>query len=175
MMDDMQQVRTIIQGEFAVSSCADQVFATVLGSCVAVCLTDPSRGIGGMNHFLLPGRRATDGHDIRYGAYLMELLINGLLKAGACKRDMRAKVFGGAWMGATPTDIGAGNVAFAQEFLASEGIPILSSSVGGTKGRKIRFWPGTGRAQQSLLGDASGLAVTEVPTRHKAAASVTLF
>ncbi len=48
----------IIQGEYNVSDDPDAVLTTLLGSCVAACLRDPVAGIGGMNHFLLPGQEA---------------------------------------------------------------------------------------------------------------------
>lgn len=73
----------IIQGEYKVLSDPDAVLSTILGSCVAACLRDPVAGVGGMNHFLLPGNAGspmTGGDATRYGVHLMELLINGLLK-----------------------------------------------------------------------------------------------
>ena len=68
---------------------------TTLGSCVAACLRDPVLKIGGMNHFLLPEGNAGDGAPARYGSYAMELLINDMLKRGAHRKRIEAKVFGG--------------------------------------------------------------------------------
>jgi chemotaxis protein CheD len=82
----------IIQGEYKVLSDPDAVLSTILGSCVAACLRDPIAGVGGMNHFLLPGNASSPssgGDATRYGVHLMELLINGLLKQGA-RRDRLA-------------------------------------------------------------------------------------
>jgi chemotaxis protein CheD len=89
----------IIQGEYKVVTDPDVFLSTILGSCVAACLRDPVAGVGGMNHFLLPGSAAamTSGGDAtRYGVHLMELLINGLLKKGARRDRLEAKIFGGA-------------------------------------------------------------------------------
>lgn len=87
----------IIQGEYKVVSDPDVVLTTILGSCVAACLRDPVSGVGGMNHFLLPGTGSVTGGDAtRYGVHLMELLINGLLKQGARRDRLEAKIFGGA-------------------------------------------------------------------------------
>ena len=89
----------IIQGEYKVVSDPDVVLSTILGSCVAACLRDPVAGVGGMNHFLLPGSGNASlggGDATRYGVHLMELLINGLLKKGARRDRLEAKVFGGA-------------------------------------------------------------------------------
>src|SRR5690606_19330573 len=63
----------------------DIVLGTVLGSCVAACLRDPLAGLGGMNHFMLPGHEDVEdlgSASMRYGAYAMEILINELLKLG---------------------------------------------------------------------------------------------
>jgi chemotaxis protein CheD len=83
----------IIQGEYKVISDPDVVMTTILGSCVAACLRDPVAGLGGMNHFLLPGTgNVTGGDATRYGVHLMELLINGLLKQGARRDRLEAKI-----------------------------------------------------------------------------------
>ncbi len=79
----------VIQGEFKVVNDPDIVLSTILGSCVAACMRDPAAGVGGMNHFLLPGSATSpsSGADAtRYGVHLMELLINGLLKQGGAPR-----------------------------------------------------------------------------------------
>lgn len=84
MIDDSAGKRVhIIQGEYKVINDPNVVLTTILGSCVAACLRDPVAGVGGMNHFLLPGSAnpgAGGGDATRYGVHLMELLINGLLK-----------------------------------------------------------------------------------------------
>lgn len=160
MTRTQETIITVIQGDFAISTEADAILTTVLGSCIAVCMCDPARQIGGMNHFLLPSRSGEQGANVRYGAYAMELLINGLLREGAEKARLQAKVFGGASMMGNLRDIGAANAAFAREFLNNEGIPLIAESVGGTTARRIRFWPTTGRARQLLVaGDTAALPV----------------
>lgn len=144
----------IIQGEYKVVSDPNVVLTTILGSCVAACLRDPVAGVGGMNHFLLPGNAhsPTSGGDAtRYGVHLMELLINGLLKKGARRDRLEAKVFGGAKTIATFSNVGEQNAAFAMQFLRDEGIKVVSSSTGGEFGRKLEFWPVSGRARQYPL------------------------
>ena len=137
----------VIQGQHAVSSDADVSITTILGSCVAACIYDPWRGVGGMNHFLLAGQ---DGGEaaMRYGAYAMEVLINDLLKAGAQRGRLQAKLFEGAKMMDRVTDIGAGNVVFARRFLLNEDIALVSESLGGRRARRVEFWPVGGRARQ---------------------------
>ncbi|MCB5202630.1 chemoreceptor glutamine deamidase CheD [Neorhizobium sp. T786] len=144
----------IIQGEYKVVNDPDVVLTTILGSCVAACLRDPVAGVGGMNHFLLPGsgNAMTSGGDAtRYGVHLMELLINGLLKQGARRDRLEAKIFGGAKTIASFSNVGEQNAAFATQFLKDEGIPIVGSSTGGDHGRKLEFWPSSGRARQYPL------------------------
>ncbi len=148
----------IVQGEQRVDRGPDVVLTTILGSCVAACLFDAVSGVGGMNHFLLPGdkpgrTKLTPASDaMRYGAYSMELLINGLLREGAARHRLRAKLFGGARMLKGLTDVGDSNAAFAERFMREEGIPVVGGSLRGDRGRRIQFWPGSGRAQQLQFG-----------------------
>ena len=141
---------TVAPGEHQITAAKDEIVATVLGSCVSVCMRDPVTGIGGLNHFLLP--KNNGGSDTsageRYGDTAMEVLINGLLKRGARRQSLEAKVFGGARVlsGATMLAIGDNNVAFVTDFLKREGIPIVSKDVGGTRSRRIHYQPSTGRA-----------------------------
>jgi chemotaxis protein CheD len=142
----------IIQGEYQVVTEADVVLSTVLGSCVAACLRDPEARVGGMNHFLLPGAQTAQPLEAeRYGAYLMELLINGLLQRGAKRDRIEAKLFGGARMVEGLSDIGAQNGVFAKEFLRNEGIRIVAENLGGRHGRRLEYYPISGRARQILL------------------------
>ena len=152
----------VVQGTYYVSKHPSQQFSTVLGSCISVCLFDSGSQVGGMNHFLLPAGRGTDSGHIRFGVNAMEHLINEMLKAGAVKSRIQAKLFGGANMSATLSDIGKQNAAFAHSFLANEGIPIASESVGGTLARRVIFTPSTGAAKQ-LFVQADEVALNEVP------------
>ena len=156
----------VVQGEHHVSSDPHVVLTTILGSCVAVCLRDKVSGIGGMNHFLLPEGRS-DGLDQgrRYGAYAMELLINDLLRNGARRERLEAKLFGGARMFGGLSDIGVSNIAFAQKFLRDEGIPVMGSSLGGTEARRVQYWPSTGRAQQRTVTDNLEVARLKSPPK----------
>lgn len=150
----------VVQGEHRIADDPRVVLSTVLGSCVAACIRDPVAGVGGMNHFLLPGdRREHDELDAqRYGAHAMELLVNALLAAGAQRRRLQAKLFGGARMLKGLTDVGAMNAAFAEQYLRREGITYLGGSLGGERGRRVQFWPVSGRARQIALGGEAAAA-----------------
>jgi chemotaxis protein CheD len=141
----------IVQGEYHVSTADDVSITTLLGSCVAACINDPIARVGGMNHFLLPGEDTASPLVARHGVHLMELLINGLLKKGAMRPRLEAKLFGGARTMRGLGDFGLANARFAQEFLRREGIPIVGGSLGGETGRRIQFWPATGRARQKMV------------------------
>jgi chemotaxis protein CheD len=143
----------VVQGEYSVSADPDVVFTTILGSCVAACIRDPVAGVGGLNHFLLPGNdNGVRGTEVeRYGVHLMELLVNGLMKMGARRDRLEAKLFGGAKMMERLSDIGKLNASFAEDFLKHEGIRLVGGSLGGEQGRRIQFWPVSGRARQFML------------------------
>lgn len=143
----------LMQGEFKVSGDEDVVFSTLLGSCVATCLHDPVAKVGGLNHFLLPSTGASDSQSHMFGVNAMEMLINSLLRLGAEKSRLQAKLFGGAAMNKLMATVGEQNSKFALSFLADEGIPCIAQSLGGTEGRKIRYVPTTGIASQRLMSD----------------------
>ena len=151
----------VIQGEYQVSNDEDAVLSTVLGSCVATCIWDPVSGAGGMNHFLVSGERYEKAESLSYGVYAMELLINALLKKGAKRERLRAKLFGGASMMQGLPDIGRQNAKFAREFLAKEGIPCENESLGGNNARRIKFWPSSGRVRMLTLSNAQSEEVEE--------------
>lgn len=125
------------------------VIETILGSCVSVCLFDPVKRTGGMNHILLPGKADLEKLDgaTRYGINAMEVLINSMIKLGSRRKDIISKIFGGAHILkaiALHMSPGLKNVRFVEEFLELEGIPIMSRNTGGSNGRKIFFHTNTG-------------------------------
>lgn len=138
----------VMPGECQVS--AEPVrLLTILGSCVAVCLYDPVRGVGGLNHFLLPGDApASEPESLRWGKQAMDALFRQVLSLGARERFLEAKLFGGAQIGQQSVShqfrIGDRNVEFARAELARCGVVIKSESVGGNRGRKIIMETWTG-------------------------------
>lgn len=143
----------VVQGEQFVTDDPEAVLTTLLGSCVAACMRDPVAGVGGMNHFLLPGGRSksVDTEAQRHGVHAMELLVNALLSRGARRDRLEAKLFGGARLIDGLTDVGRQNAEFAEQFLTNEGIRHVGGSLLGEHGRKVQFWPVLGRARQSLM------------------------
>ncbi len=120
-----------------------KIIATVLGSCVAVCLWDPLTKVGGMNHFLLPFSNDTKLFSLKYGNIAMLSILEKILKMGVKKINIQAKVFGGGNVLNTSKgessafDVGKRNIDFAFNFLEKEKIKIINYDVGGDRGRKI--------------------------------------
>ncbi len=134
----------VLPGEYFVA--AEEIpITTTLGSCIAACLWDRQRRIGGLNHFMLP---EGDGASGRYGSYAMELLINELMKRGASRHGLEAKVFGGGQViaGMSSLNVGERNTAFVLDYLKTERIPVVSRDVLDVFPRKVCFLPESGRA-----------------------------
>ncbi|MCX8085758.1 MAG: chemoreceptor glutamine deamidase CheD [Rhodocyclaceae bacterium] len=138
----------VLPGEYFVTT-TDMLMVTVLGSCVSACIRDREKGIGGMNHFMLADSADTSplSPSARYGAYAMEILINHLLKLGASKSRLEAKVFGGGRVMSTLSHsrIGERNARFVREFLATEGIRLVAEDLLDVYPRKVYFFPRSGR------------------------------
>ncbi|WP_107875327.1 chemoreceptor glutamine deamidase CheD [Pseudoduganella sp. UC29_71] len=139
----------ILPGEYYFTA-KDMLIVTVLGSCVSACIRDRVTGLGGMNHFMLPdggGDGSPVSASARYGTYAMEILINDLLKAGARRDNLEAKVFGGGAVlkGFTAINVGERNAAFVQTFLRNEKIRIVAEDLNDIYPRKVYFFPRTGK------------------------------
>lgn len=167
-----QRTEHINQGEYAVSDEADLMITTLLGSCVAVCLHDPGSNVGGMNHILLPEDTGGAATGASFGVNAMELLINGLIKLGADRKRLTAKVFGGSQMVKGLSNIGERNREFAMKFLDAEKIPCISESTGGVVGRRVQFWPHSGRARQKLM---ESVVNEPMPTPKPRTSDIELF
>ena len=148
-------IAKILPGEFYLTT-EDILIATTLGSCVSASIWDDMRGVGGMNHFMLPatdqeadtvlwGNQQQVSTATRYGNFAMEHLINGLLKYGASKQNLKVKIFGGAKVVSFMTDVGDRNIAFVQQYLKDEKLTAITEDLGDCFPRKLLFNPGTGK------------------------------
>jgi len=144
------QAAKILPGEYYYTA-KDMLIVTVLGSCVSACIRDRVTGLGGMNHFMLPDGGSDTNSPVsasaRYGTYAMEILINDLLKAGARRENMEAKVFGGGAVlkGFTAINVGERNAAFVLSFLRNEKIRVVAEDLNDIYPRKVYFFPRTGK------------------------------
>jgi len=130
----------------------NMLIVTVLGSCVSACIRDTVSGIGGMNHFMLPDGAKSDkdnpvSESMRYGTYAMEVLINQLLRNGARRENLEAKIFGGGNVlrSFTTNNVGDRNAAFVKQYLKDEGIRVTGEDLLDIYPRKVYFFPKTGK------------------------------
>jgi chemotaxis protein CheD len=138
----------------------DGVIVTLgLGSCVAIMLHDPHTHAGAMAHVLLPSTSLA--HDstnqAKFPDTAVPFLIERLKALGADPRRLVAKLAGGASMFSqlvTPGTIQMGerNVLAARMSLRAAGIPIVRESVGGDRGRSVRFHVQDGRVEIRSVG-----------------------
>ncbi len=155
----------VLPGEYFVDN-EDLLVMTTLGSCIAACLWDRHAQIGGMNHFMLPEGQGDSG---RYGSFAMELLINEMMKRGASKGRMEAKIFGGGAViaGMNTINVGERNTNFVLDYLKTERIPVVSKDVMDVYPRKVCFLPRSGKAMVKRLAAANADALVQ---QDKAAA-----
>jgi chemotaxis protein CheD len=129
---------------------------TVLGSCIATCLYDPTSGVGGMNHFMLPeGADPGNPTSTRYGVNAMELLITEIMKLKGDRRRLEAKVFGGGHVlkiRESLDGIPQQNINFVHEFLGAESIPIVNEDIGGYQARRVLFNTNNAKVYMKKLG-----------------------
>jgi chemotaxis protein CheD len=145
----------ILPGEYFATR-DETMIVTVLGSCVSVCLRDPITRVAGMNHFLLPANKDEinfNSDSARYGVYAMELLVNHLIKLGASKSRLEAKVFGGGNVlkQLRLNSVGSQNAEFVEAYLKTENLKVVARDLLGEFPRKIYFFPLTGEVKVRKL------------------------
>ena len=129
----------VVAGDYYVTN-QDEMIATVLGSCIAVCIRDPKAGVGGINHFILPDSNC----DIlsasnRYGVFAMEQLINGIIRHGGQRDNFEIKLVGGGNIMGGSNNIGQINIDFVKNFLNIEGFKQVAEDLGGNQPRRIVY------------------------------------
>ena len=165
------QAAKILPGEYYFTN-DDMMITTVLGSCVSACIRDRVSGIGGMNHFMLPdGGNDADSpisSSMRYGTYAMEILINEVLKAGARRENLEAKVFGGGAVlrGFNAINVGERNAKFVRDYLRTENIRITAEDLNDVWPRKVNYFPRSGKVMVKKLKSAD--PILEVKERDYA-------
>lgn len=130
--------------------------ATVLGSCVAVCLYDKVEQMGGMNHYLLPLWNGNGLQTPKFGNISIHKLVENMLNIGCHIENLEAKLFGGANINITALEtmmIGKKNIIIAKEVLAEYNIPIVAEDVGGSRGRRILMRSDTGKVFMKYTGE----------------------
>ena len=131
----------LLPGELCVTE-KPVMLATLLGSCVAVCLYNRKNGSAGMNHFLRNRALAPNEPCGRSGDSSTTYLVKALLSKDNVASHLEAKIFGGGEVVASlglVGGIGADNIIMARKVLGEYKIPIFEEDVGGKQGRKIYF------------------------------------
>ncbi len=163
----------IYPGEYHVSR--NDIIATVLGSCISVCLKDRRSGIAGMNHFMLPGDVRSEeiflSASAKYGMFAMEQLIGDMIKHGGNKDNFEAKIFGGGHVlnfRKSDGNVPESNIEFVRAFLGMEQISIVKQDVGGYAGRKILFFSDSARVLLKRLKSTVDSQIIRAESDYKA-------
>jgi chemotaxis protein CheD len=130
----------------------DVLVSLGLGSCVGVALMDESRRAVGLAHVVLPSSAETGGNrDVvapKFADTAVPLLIDEVSNLGAARRSLFAVLVGGAQMfslGGPNMDVGSRNAIAVREALDAAGIPVRAEVTGGSVGRTIRVYVGSGQ------------------------------
>jgi chemotaxis protein CheD len=162
----------LLPGQY-VATASNKVLVTILGSCVAACIYDPEKKIGGMNHFMLPELNLASELDnnlaSKYGVHAMDMLIEKLITLGARKEKLVAKAFGGGKVlaGFVQQDIGRINAEFVVNYLTRENIPLLNSDLMSDYARKIYFLPDEGNVYMKRIRNFNNTSLYERESSHR--------
>lgn len=132
--------------------------ATVLGSCVAVCMFDPRNARGAICHAALPNAPVVLHRDpFRYADEAVLYLLERYRRLGTAPSQLTVKVFGGAdVLGHIVRDgyitIGRQNTLATLETLGWQRIKPVVCETGGDRGRKLVFVTNTGEVFVKRLG-----------------------
>ncbi len=160
----------ILPGEYYVSNKGEMI-TTVLGSCISACVRDPHKGVGGMNHFMLPIDRRIKSREgkkdfgiaSRYGDFAMEMLINAVITHGGKRKNLEVKLFGGGKVISHihSTDVGLQNIEFAHEYLNYEGLNVVAEDTGDIYPRKVNYYSDTGKVRLKKLRHMHNNTITD--------------
>ncbi|NDB51043.1 MAG: chemotaxis protein CheD [Nitrosopumilaceae archaeon] len=145
----MIQLRSheVAMGEARVSDESDGVMTTFVGSCVALCLFESSKKVGGLAHIMLPeagGNTTSHTTNGKYADQAIDYLLNTMQQKGAKLNKIKAKIAGGAQIFKTETGnglftIGERNIESIKKILDKHGIQVLGEETGKTYGRWVKF------------------------------------
>ncbi|MBZ0093316.1 MAG: chemoreceptor glutamine deamidase CheD [Sulfuricellaceae bacterium] len=161
-------------GELYVTKHNEGIYTT-LGSCISACIRDRIMNIGGMNHFMLPSAdnspsdawKATGANAAtRYGNYAMEHLINEILRNGGKRQNLEVKIFGGGRILENMTDVGQRNIAFARDYIKTEGLSVAAEDVGTIYPRMLVYFPATGKVKVKRLRSLHNNLIAEQENRY---------
>lgn len=136
-----------------------KIITVGLGSCIGIAIYDRIKRIGGLAHIMLPDSKQFSNvtNPMKFADLAIPMLVEKMEKMGANKRNMKAKIAGGASMFNFSdknmiTDIGSRNGVAVKEALQKQGIQLIAEDIGGNKGRTITLDADTGNLQIRIVG-----------------------
>ena len=161
----MGQMIRVGMADLNICRSPDAITTLGLGSCVGAVIFDPTHKIAGLAHVMLPDSTSVRNNSnvAKFAATGLEELYRRMIKIGAAKVGLKAKIAGGAQMFAFNANndmlrVGDRNVEAVKKKLAQLGIPIIAQDTGKNFGRTIEFYPETGE----LLVRAVGKSVYKI-------------
>ena len=140
----MPELIRVGMADYKVGKAPATLISYGLGSCIGVSLYDPQLKVGGLLHIMLPDstQARTSDNPAKFADTGLPLMLNDVLKLGAVRSRLVAKIAGGAQMFAfaNATDImrvGARNAEAITNLLKEMKIPLVAQDVGGTYGRTV--------------------------------------
>ena len=162
----MEQI-FLLPGDYAVVKKPTQI-GTLLGSCVSICLSNPTRSIAAMNHFMLPTGNA-DSEIGKFGDSSTKKIIRDLLALDPDPRNYTASLYGGAavlgHLGVNGGEIGGRNIQMARTILSDHGIRIETEEVGGRQGRRIDFFTDRNTVDCQLIAASNNITPNRSPAK----------
>ena len=131
----------------------DEMLITTTGTGIAVCLNDKTLKIGGLAHLLVPDALRNDPAALKsHVERLFDDIVEHLFQAGSSPDALKAKIFGGAILSADNT-YGDDELIYsiARDYLDTKNIQISIKELGQNVGRRIHFFPKSGKAVRRLL------------------------
>ncbi len=137
----------------------DRLITVGLGSCIGIALYDKILGIGGLAHIMLPDSTLfnTVNNPVKFADLAIPILLERMEKLGASRRNLKAKIAGGASMfnfsdKSMIMDVGNRNGQAVKAVLEGLSIPIIGEDIGGSKGRTMIFDTSNGTVQIRTVG-----------------------
>lgn len=147
----MSKIIKVGMADLKVTSSPNVLSTLGLGSCIGICLYDPTSKVTGLAHIMLPSSKAIRNNEnvAKFADTAIIKLVEDMGKIGANKRRLIAKIAGGAQMFSFSTSndtmkIGLRNAEAVRKTLSELKIPIKADDTGGNYGRTIEFYSDTG-------------------------------
>ncbi len=141
---DAEQIIDVGISDKKVAKSPVKLITRGLGSCVGITLYDPVLKTGGMAHAMLPDveRAVANVNPLRFVNYVIKAMVGDLENCGCLRKNIEAKLFGGAHMfgflsSESVLNVGDKNTEMAKLILTEMGINIAVNETGGTFGRTI--------------------------------------